>query len=53
MTISSRELSAFSAHLRQEDRSSGTAGKYLHDCTGFALCCISISGFGIGLGTGR
>ena len=37
MTISSRELSAFSAHLRQEDRSSGTAGKYLHDCTGFAL----------------
>ena len=37
MTISSRELSVFSAHLRQEDRSSGTAGKYLHDCTGFAL----------------
>ncbi len=37
MTISSRELSAFSAHLRQEDRSSGTTGKYLHDCTGFAL----------------
>ena len=37
MTVSSRELSAFSAHLRQEDRSSGTTGKYLHDCTGFAL----------------
>ncbi len=37
MTVSSRELSAFSAHLRQEDRSSGTTGKYLHDCTSFAL----------------
>ncbi len=37
MTVSSRELSAFSAHLRQEGRSSGTTGKYLHDCTGFAL----------------
>ena len=37
MAVSSRELSAFSAHLRQEDRSSGTTGKYLHDCTGFAL----------------
>ena len=37
MTVSSRELSAFSAHLRQEDRSSGTTGKYIHDCTGFAL----------------
>ena len=37
MTVSSRELSAFSAHLRQGDRSSGTTGKYLHDCTSFAL----------------
>ena len=37
MTVSSRELSAFSGHLRQEGRSSGTTGKYLHDCTGFAL----------------
>ena len=37
MTVSSRELSAFSAHLRQADRSSGTTGKSLHDCTSFAL----------------
>ena len=36
MPVLKNELSAFEAHLRSEDRSSGTVGKYLRDSAEFA-----------------